>query len=70
MLGPSAGRAGVDGRKRMKEEAEADVWALDGSEANEKNNEARALPNVLLESGSVVELLCGGAAALKLIWQS
>jgi hypothetical protein len=68
-LGTSADRVGVDERKGMKEKAETDVWALDGSETNERNNEAGALPNVLLKSSSVVELLCGGAAALKLVWQ-
>jgi hypothetical protein len=45
-LGTSADRAGVDGRKGMKEKAETDVWVLDGSETNERNNGAGALPNV------------------------
>ena len=67
-LGPNADRASVDGRKGMKEEAETDVWALDGSETNERNNRAGALPNVLLKSSSVVKLLCGGAAAPELVW--
>ena len=45
-LGTSADRAGVEGRKGMKEKAETDVWVLDGSETNERNNGAGALPNV------------------------
>ena len=52
----------------MKEKADTDVWALDESETNERNNGAGALPNVLLESSSVAELLYGVAAALELVF--
>ena len=54
----------------MKEKADTDVWALDESETNERNNGTGALPNVLLESSSVAELLYGVAAALELVFFS